>query len=188
MSGSPNRASGSCLDAGRSERPGVRRRDNILFSEDGTVLPLTILHHNPTRKYFAISEDVVERIKRGFESVWRDPCLVSISIGLATGLNALAEAAEKTTVTVSPTEPLFVNSVLAVSGLVLSSIFGWLWWKNRADRSALISDMLEMEGLAMDETTLRRLFRSRTAAAEEVAEDPAEEEPVALHGLSGGGA
>ncbi len=186
MSGSPNRAPGSSLDAARSEEPGARRRDGVFFSEDGTAIPITILHHKLTRKYFAISEDTVERIKKGFESDWRDPCLVSLSIGLATGLNALAEARRTTAVTVSPTEPLFVNSVLAVAGLVLSAIFGWLWWKNRADRSKLISDMLGMEGLVLEEKTLRRQPQSE-ATVEKSAETSAEKEPVPLHGLAAGG-
>lgn len=83
------------------------------------------IHHDPDRDLYAVSEEELEGLVEGGRSLWKDVCIASLSLGIPTILNAIADTAQQTSFQLDL--PLFLNYLFGILGIVLGIIFGFAW-------------------------------------------------------------
>lgn len=96
-----------------------------------------ILYYDPRRTDFTLNEEELSRIKAASQNYWKDFCLVSISVGLPTIINACEGTKDPFELTL----PLFLNYLFGVLGLILFFIFLILWKKTRKDLNIIIDEI-----------------------------------------------
>ena len=95
------------------------------------------IHYDPEQVHFAVRDDELKRLAEGSAGLWKDVCLVSLSLGMPCLINAVAG-------TKLPFEwslALFLNYLLGVLGIALGIIFGIAWYRGHTSVSTLVASI-----------------------------------------------
>ncbi|MDA2929324.1 hypothetical protein MYX84_05150 [Acidobacteria bacterium AH-259-O06] len=90
--------------------------------------PRSYIHWNPDRTEYSLTEEELDKVHHGGQSIWKDFCLVSTSVGISTMLNAIATTMSQEDF--SLTLSLFLNYLFGVVGVILAICFGIAWYKS----------------------------------------------------------
>ncbi len=101
--------------------------------------------YNPERVDYTVTGEELEKLGEGGRNLWKDFCLVALSLGLPCLINAVADT-DAQNFTLSLT--LFLNYLIGVVGIALSVVFGIFWYstnKKSIDLVALIKNKPKYE-------------------------------------------
>jgi len=105
------------------------------------------IHYDPERTDYSVTGEELEMLRREGQNLWKDVCLVSISLGIPTALNAGVAIASQTTFNL--TLEIFVNSLVGVVGLSFGIVFGIAWGRSHTSLADLIEAIREKPKLAI---------------------------------------
>jgi hypothetical protein len=103
--------------------------------------PKTVLHLNPTRVEYTVSEAELRHLATGTSSVWKDVCLVTGSLGIPSVINAIQMMRSQQTFTWSIA--LFLNSLVGVVCVLLAVAFGIAWRKSATRQASIVDEILK---------------------------------------------
>lgn len=93
------------------------------MSESKTEGTTNYIRYNPERVDYAISEEELNSLETNSKNIWKDFFLISLSIGIPTTINAIADTQTPFVLSLK----LFLNYIFGVLGIVFSIIFGLMW-------------------------------------------------------------
>jgi hypothetical protein len=96
----------------------------------------SILHYDPERIDYAVTESELQQLAEGGNIVWKDVCLTSASLFLASAPNAISQFAAQDTFHL--TIGLFLNSILAGISFISAMAFGIAWKGATKSRQAVL--------------------------------------------------
>lgn len=108
---------------------------------------LLVLHHDPRQDFFAVTEGELKELEKSHASLWKDWFIVATSVFLPTAVNAYTEVLRIPSG--SSTPELFLNALLASTSLLLATVFGFAWRRERVERSATSRRIRERPALPM---------------------------------------
>lgn len=109
------------------------------------------IHHDPDRVLYGLSEEELDNVANSSQPLWKDVCLVSLSIGIPTLINAIAitKIGDDFSVTLS----LFLNYLFGVVGIILGLIFGIAWHRTRKSCKLIIDKIKSRPRTELTPTT-----------------------------------
>jgi len=110
---------------------------NINLETINASLAQPIIHYDPQRVDYAVSEQDINALQNSNSSIWKDVFLSSVSLGIATLVNGIVAWQELET-----NKPLnlniFINLLVGCVCLILSIISLIVWLKNNNSSAALV--------------------------------------------------
>lgn len=97
----------------------------------------SILHYDPDRVDYAVTEDELRQLEEGSGILWKDVCLLSAPAFACFGANALVEFWVQAVFQITPS--LFVNSLLGTVSFVSTIVFGVAWRRSVVGRRSLLA-------------------------------------------------
>lgn len=94
------------------------------------------IHWDPERVDYSVTPEELEKLREGGRSIWKDVCLVSVSLGIPCLINAVAETTRQ--VSFSLTFSMFLNYLTGVLGLAFGLIFGIAWRRSHQSLGAVV--------------------------------------------------
>ncbi len=94
------------------------------------------IHYDSERTDYTVTKDELNSLENGASTLWKDVCLVSISMGVPLLINGIAEI--KSQVEFKLTLTIFLNVTLGIIGIVLSIIFAIAWYKSGKNLGTII--------------------------------------------------
>lgn len=94
------------------------------------------IYHNEDNEYYSLNESELNDLVTKAQPLYKDVCLISISLGIPTLLNALAETAKQTEF--SPNWSIFLNFTIGIVGILFFFVFGWLWKQSHKSTKELL--------------------------------------------------
>ncbi len=85
----------------------------------------SFIRYDPTRIDYTVNDSELKSLADSSQNLWKDVCLVSISIGIPCIINAVADTKNP----FSLTFPLFLNYLFGILGILLGIIFFIAWRK-----------------------------------------------------------
>lgn len=99
------------------------------------------IRHNEDRVLNAVTDDELKGLANQSQPLWKDICLISVSVGIPTLINAIAETASQEKFSLSIT--LFLNYLFGIIGVLFFVIFGIAWRKSHKSTKSLIEKIQE---------------------------------------------
>lgn len=94
------------------------------------------IHYDPERIDYSVTGEELERLCEAGQNLWKDVCLVSVSLGIPTLINAVVETTRQTPF--SLTLQMFLNYLVGVLGLFLGVVFGVAWRRSHQSLRLLV--------------------------------------------------
>jgi len=102
-----------------------------------TTASRSILHYDPDRIDYAVTESELLQLEEGGGTIWKDFFLASASVFLTSAPNAIGQFAGKGAFQF--TAGLFLNSILAGISFVSALAFGLVWSRAGATRRVILA-------------------------------------------------
>jgi hypothetical protein len=97
---------------------------------------LSYIHYDPERTDYSLTGEELKELCEAGQNLWKDVCLVAVSLGIPCLINAVAETATQSTFTL--TISLFLNYLVGALGLALGMIFSIAWRRSHCSLQTLI--------------------------------------------------
>lgn len=94
------------------------------------------IHYDPERTDYTVSEEELNQLHQGSPTIWKDVCLVCISLGVPTVANAVVEFTK--TPTLGFTLELFINSLVGSVSVALSAFSAFAWHRGHRSTKSLV--------------------------------------------------
>jgi uncharacterized membrane protein YciS (DUF1049 family) len=107
----------------------------------------TYIHYDPERTDYSVTAQELQTLIKEGQSLWKDVCLVSVSLGIPTLLNAVAETTRQTSF--SLTLSMFLNYLFGILGLALGLIFGVAWFRSRQRLHSVVDSIKQKPKMAI---------------------------------------
>ena len=107
-----------------------------MTNQDIAPVP-SIIHYDPQRTDFTVTEDELTRIRESSNSSGKDFTLVSVSLAIPTMINAIAATKDPFELSLS----LFLNYLIGSLSLILALVFGIMWRRTRLDFDSVIDQI-----------------------------------------------
>lgn len=95
------------------------------------------IHYNPERTDYSLTPEELARLESAGSNLWKDVCLVSASLGVSCGINAIAGTPTPFALSVS----LFLNYLFGALGVVLAIVFGIAWTRTHTGFRAVVNEI-----------------------------------------------
>lgn len=109
------------------------------------------IHYDPDRTLYALTNDELEGIISRPQPLWKDTCLVSVSIGLPFLINAIAQTQNQLVFKLDII--LFLNYLFGVLGILFGIVFGFAWRRSSQDTKKLIERIKSRPRMESDPST-----------------------------------
>lgn len=96
----------------------------------------SFIHYDPERTDYSVTGEELEKLYQGGQNLWKEICLVSISVGVPTLVNAIAQTTDQAEFHL--TLSLFLNYLFGVLGITLAIVFGIAWRRSHQHISAIV--------------------------------------------------
>ncbi|MBI2474002.1 hypothetical protein HYV70_05625 [Candidatus Uhrbacteria bacterium] len=109
------------------------------------------IHHDPDRILYSLSEDELENLSNQAQSLWKDVCLVSFSVGIPTVINAIAELSNQETFQITIT--IFLNILIGIMGIALGIVFAIAWHRSHKSIKNVMDNIKARPKIELNPTT-----------------------------------
>ena len=109
----------------------------------------TRLHIDPEQILYAVTKADLEALARGNVSLWMGVCLATLPLALSllpNAVNSYYEAKQKE-LTLPAILPFLLNLIIGVISLLLSAIFGFVWYKSSQSNKSLVDQINGQDAL-----------------------------------------
>ena len=110
---------------------------------------MNIIHYDPTRVDYTLSESELEKIKSASSNTWKDFFILCVSVGAPCSINAIAEIQSQTAF--AATLSLNLNLMFGIVGILLAVAFLIAWMKTKTDIDSIIKDIKNKPQIKIDD-------------------------------------
>ncbi|MBM3300633.1 MAG: hypothetical protein FJY85_11830 [Deltaproteobacteria bacterium] len=94
------------------------------------------IHYDPERTDYSLTGEELKELREGGQNLWKDVCLVAVSVGIPCLINAIAETIQQSSFAL--TLSMFLNYLVGVLGLALGVVFSIAWRRSHRSLQSLI--------------------------------------------------
>jgi hypothetical protein len=115
-------------------------QSHINLGELSKALSQSIIHYNPTRVDYTVSESELILLENYGNNIWKDVFIATLSLGIPTLINGVISY-NKLQPNANLTLEIFINFIVGISCLIVAIVFFFVWRKYSKKFSNIISNI-----------------------------------------------